>query len=141
MITVSHDRYLIGKLATRILDLTPDCVTDMRVHTPGRGYEELCRERARRREIGGEAAAATAAPSTQKEQYLRNKQEQAEARKAKARLERLRAEMEKLEAELERIEAEMTSDAIATDYIRLSELDTRKTQVEDRLLELYEELE
>lgn len=143
VITVSHDRYLIGKLATRILDLTPDCVTDMAVHTVGNGYEELCRERERRQTtatVNG-SAAPTATPTSQKEQYLKNKQEQAEARKAKARLERLRAEAEKLEAELERIETEMESDAIATDYIRLSELDSRKTEVEDRLLELYEELE
>ena len=79
--------------------------------------------------------------SSQKEQYLKNKQVQAEARKAKARLERLRAEATALENELERVEAEMASDAIATDYIRLSELDSRKTELEDRLLEIYEELE
>ncbi len=142
VITVSHDRYLIGKLATRILDLTPDCVTDMNVHTVGNGYDELCRERERRQALsGGDFDAPSAASTSQKEQYLKNKQEQAEARKAKARLERLRAEAKKLEEELDALEAEMAKDEVATDYVRLAELDTRKTQVEDRLLELYEELE
>ena len=64
-----------------------------------------------------------------------------EARKAKARLERLRAEATKLEEELDALEAEMAKDEIATDYVRLSELDSRKAEVEERLLELYEELE
>ena len=51
----------------------------------------------------------------------------------------MRAEAEKLEQELERIEEEMSGDA-ATDYVRLSELDTRKNEIEERLLELYEEI-
>ena len=72
-------------------------------------------------------------------QYLKNKQEAAEARKAKARIERLEKEAAKIEAELEEIEAEMNGDA-AYDYKKLSELDTRKTELEERLLEIYEEI-
>ena len=78
-------------------------------------------------------------PTTQKEQYLKNKQDAAEARKAKARLDRLAKEAEKLEAELEKIEAEMNGEA-AYDYVRLSELDTRKNEIEERLLEIYDEI-
>jgi len=44
-----------------------------------------------------------------------------------------------LEDELEAIETEMVGDA-ATDYVRLAELDTRKNAIEERLLELYEEI-
>ncbi|MBQ9783787.1 MAG: ABC-F family ATP-binding cassette domain-containing protein [Clostridia bacterium] len=141
VITVSHDRYLIGKLATRILDLTPSGLYDIRIEQVGSGYEELCRERQRRADAGTDAPGApSVAPSTQKEQYLKNKQEQAEARKQKNRLERARKEIERLEAELEAVETEMAGDA-AYDYVRLSELDTRKNALEERLLELYEEIE
>ena len=48
--------------------------------------------------------------------------------------------MEALEEELSEIEEEMNGEA-ATDYKRVAELDTRKTEIEDRLLEIYEELE
>ena len=85
-------------------------------------------------------ATQSAAPSTQKEQYLKNKQEQAEARKQKNRLERAKKEIERLEAELEQVETEMAGEA-AYDYVRLSELDTKKNALEERLLELYEEID
>ena len=76
---------------------------------------------------------------SQKEQYLKNKQEAAEARKAKSRQERLEKEAAKLEAELEEIEALMNGEA-AYDYKKLAELDTKKSAIEERLLEIYEEI-
>ena len=147
VITVSHDRYLIGKLATRLIDLTPNGAIDIRVEKQGEGYEELCRDR-QARICRAEAVIqkpTDTAPQvkdttlSQKEQYLKNKQEAADARRAKNRLERLQKEAEKLEAELDTIEAEMSGDA-ATDYVRLAELDQRKNALEERLLEIYEEI-
>ncbi len=141
IVAVSHDRYFLDKLATRLLDLSPNGAVDIRVGTAGRGYEELCRDRVRRETptTAEKAGTLSADPSSQKEQYLKSKQEQAEARKQRNRLERLRAEATKLEEELETIESEMVGDA-ATDYVRLAELDTRKNAIEERLLELYEEI-
>ena len=78
--------------------------------------------------------------SSNKEQYLKNKQAAADERKQKARLERLRKEAEKLEKELEQIEAEMFGDA-AYDYEKVAALDLRKNEIEERLLEIYEETE
>ena len=145
ILVVSHDRYLIDKLATRIIDLTPSAGTsmwDIHVETPGQGYEELCRDRKRRADTAPSEAEAQPiqAVSSQKEQYLKNKQNAAELRRAQKRLERLRAEAERIEAELETIETEMQGEA-ATDYVRLSELDTKKNELEERLLEIYEETE
>jgi hypothetical protein len=72
--------------------------------------------------------------------YLKNKQDAADARKKANRIKRLTEEMEKLEAELAAIEDEMNGSA-ATDYKRVAELDLRRTEIEDRLMEIYEELE
>ena len=74
-----------------------------------------------------------------KEIYLKNKQDAAEQRKQKRRIERLEAEAKELERELEAVESEMMGDA-ATDYVRVAELDTRKNEIEERLLEIYEEI-
>ena len=55
-------------------------------------------------------------------------------------MERLRRECAELEAELEQIDKELFGSA-ASDYVRAAELDARKSEVEERLLEIYEELE
>ena len=146
VLVVSHDRYLIDKLATRLIDLTATGdvpLFDIRVDRAGDGYGTLIRERKRREALGlGSNPEAETEPrmSVGKEQYLKNKQEAAEARKKKNRLERLRVEAAKIEAELDALETEMQGEA-ATDYVRLAELDTKKNALEERLLEIYEETE
>ncbi len=149
IITVSHDRYLIDKLATRILELKPGDafagdLLDYHVDHPGRGYTELGEYKAARiaeREADGAAfLSPTASAGGAKEQYLKNKQAAAEERKRRARIERLRRECEQLETELERLEEELFGSA-AADYLRAAELDARKNEVEERLMEIYGELE
>jgi len=148
IVMVSHDRYLIDKLATRILELHPgDCfpgdLLDYHVDHAGHGYTEFteyknARIAERQATTGG--ATAPAAATTQKEQYLKNKQVAADERKKRARLERLRAECASLEAELEALEQELYGSA-ASNYVRAAEIDKRKQEVEERLLEIYGELE
>ena len=45
-----------------------------------------------------------------------------------------------METELEEIDSELFGSA-AADYVRAAELDARKSEVEERLLEIYEALE
>ena len=153
IIAVSHDRYFIEKLANRIIELKPDGYVegdmfDFEVTREGHAYTEF-REftNARKERLAAEGALnATAvakpadSPLSQKEQYLKNKQDAADARKKANKIKKLTAEMEALEEELTQIEEEMNGSA-ATDYKRVAELDLRKTEIEERLLEIYEELE
>ena len=55
-------------------------------------------------------------------------------------IENLKKEQEKIEAELEQIEADLYGDA-ATDYKKAAELTARKDALEERLMEIYGELE
>ena len=149
IISVSHDRYFIEKLASRIIELKPDGYIDgdmfdyQILHT-GEAYTEFRRFTNERKERLAASVAVTetakAEPGSQKEQYLKNKQNAAEERKRTAKIRKLNSEMEKLEAEIEEIDAEMQGDA-ATNYKKVAELDLRKTEIEERLLEIYEELE
>ena len=144
VVIVSHDRYFIEKLASRIIDMVPVAqgggFYDISVTKAGEGYAELCRERQRRRESATTVTqTATDTVSTNKELYLKNKKEAADRRNAEKRLERLRQEAGRIEAEIDAIDAEMNGEA-ATDYTRLSELDERKSVLEERLLEIYEEI-
>ncbi len=146
VITVSHDRYFIGKLATRIIEMKPgdwngSDVLDYTVAKTGDGYDEFREYRDAREERLGKALgnSQTAKVSSEKEQYLRAKQSASDIRKQQKRLERLKKEAEKLEAELEEVEAKLYGDA-ASDYQRAAELDARKNEIEERLMEIYEEI-
>ena len=151
IIAVSHDRYFVEKLANRIIELKPagyiDAdMFDYRVTREGQAYTEF-REatNARIERLGTverSSSSTAVAPVAQsgKEQYLRNKQAAAEARKKASRIEKLNREMCEIETEIEKIDGEMSGEA-ATDYKKIAELDERKTALEERLLEIYEELE
>ena len=150
IVMVSHDRYLIEKLATRIFELQPGAefpgdLLDYRVDHPGRGYTEFrdyktARIAERQESNPAHSASSVETSGGNKEQYLKNKQAAAQARKQKNRLEKLRQECAGLEAELEQVERELFGEA-ASDYQRAAELDARKTALEERLLEIYAELE
>ena len=104
-------------------------------------FEEYKAARIAEREASGAVLQSVqTSASSGKEQYLKNKQAAADARKKKAQLERLRRECEELESELELIDEELFGSA-AADYRRAAELDARKSEVEERLMEIYEILE
>jgi ATP-binding cassette subfamily F protein 3 len=147
ILVVSHDRYLVEKLATRILCLAPGApfagdVLDFFVDHPGQGYTEYERYvQARRAEmVVTEDAGQKVEASSAKQQYLKNKQDVAAERKRLRRIEKLHAECEALETELAEIEQALYGDA-ATDYERVAALDARKSEIEEQLLADYEELE
>jgi ATP-binding cassette subfamily F protein 3 len=159
VVAVSHDRYFIEKLATRILEIAPGAgisgvagkgdFTDYRVDHPGAAYTEYRQfmegraERGDRPTAMGVAAVgggSEAGSSASKEEYQRAKQSAAQVRKRQHRLEKLRQEAQTLEEDIDRIDSEMNGQA-ATDYLRVAELDTQKTEKEERLLAVYEELE
>ena len=147
ILAVSHDRYFMDKLATRVLALHPGAAfegdsVDYPITHVGRGYSEFL-DFKQKREAAAEAmslpqSAGNSAPmSDNKAQYLAKKASEAQARKEKAQKERLAKEAEALEKELAEIDAELFGSA-ASDYTRAAELDARKTEAEERLLEIYE---
>ncbi len=154
IIAVSHDRYFIEKLANRIIELKPDGYTDAdmfdytvtrsgNAYTEFRDFTNARRERLSAATISHSStngSASPAATSSNKEIYLKNKQDAAVARKKANRIKRLTEEMKDLEEELVLVEAEMNGEA-AADYKKIAALDIRKTEIEDRLMEIYEELE
>lgn len=131
IIAVSHDRYFMRRLATRIMDLdTP--VRDLR------SFEEY--EAAAEGRETATSAAVSAKPSGGKDEYLRRKADASQKRREAAYRKKVAEEIAKLEKELADITDELFGDA-ATDYIRAGELDDRRMTVEDRLMQLYEEEE
>lgn len=144
LICVSHDRKFIANTATRILGFDgAGKLYSMPVHNVGNAWDEWCAERARiaasvATDTHAWEANASSAP-TNKELYLKNKKEAADARRAAARLERMKKEAAELEGELDRLNTELYGSA-AADYQRAGEISERITEIEERLLELYEEI-
>lgn len=141
VLAVSHDRYLIDKLATRILSLTPGGTGMLfPVTKPGQGYREYLADR-KSREVSNfpDFAKSPETVSENKAQYLARKEDAAKARKEAARQERLKKEAAALEVELDEIQKELYGEA-ASDYKKAAELDARRTAAEERLLEIYEEI-
>ena len=133
VIAVSHDRYFMKRLATRIIELGEKAF-DFRGT-----YEEYVRKKAETAEVKTEQAKPAAEP-TGKELYLQRKEAEAKRRKAEARYKKVLSEIASLEAELVEINDRLFGEA-ATDYMLAAELDDRRITLEDRLMQLYEEEE
>jgi len=134
LIAVSHDRYFISKLATRVVDLGVKPTLDF-----FGSYEEYKAHRARM--TSGEEEAAPEVITDAKEQYLKAKEAASEQRKLKTRMKKNAEETARLEKELEELNEKLADESIQADYVKVNELYTRQTEVEERLMELYEEAE
>jgi len=134
IIAVSHDRYFISKLATRVLDLGVKPALDF-----FGSYEQYKAHRAKMNASVTESAPEVITDA--KEQYLKAKEAAAEQRKLRTRMKKNAEETAKLEAELEQLNEKLADESIQADYVKVNELYTRQTEVEDRLMELYEEAE
>ena len=144
IITVSHDRYFIDKLASRIIAMKPGAgfssdFCDYPVSRAGQGYTEFTEYKEKKQAGITAVTASNDNRSEGKDGYLKAKKELADSRKQQRRLERLEKEAKELEAEIDRLTEELFGSA-AADYVRAAQLEEEKTLKEERLLEIYEEI-
>jgi ATP-binding cassette subfamily F protein 3 len=139
IIAVSHDRYFINRIATRIIELDKERergLVDYSLEDYDDAYTEYMRMREEAR-----AAALSSSPipkeTSSKQDYEQRKRENAERRAEEKRLRDAKARIEKLEAELVSLEEELFGEA-ASNYVRAAEIEEEKSRLEEELLELYE---
>jgi ATP-binding cassette subfamily F protein 3 len=138
IVAVSHDRYFINRVATRIIELAPERdngMLDSELMDTDDAFAEYLRLREMRRELRTDAPREK--PQDSKEEYERKKRENAERRSEEKKRERAKEKIEKLEAELTELDDELFGKA-AADYVRAAEIDKRKNEIEEELLTLYE---
>lgn len=138
IIAVSHDRYFINKLATRILDFGAE--SEHHLFAFEGGYGEYLDYRRRYLTSPEEEAKKEAVVTASKEQYLNAKREQAEIRKSERRLKNLKDGIAATENRISEIGEEMTV-CDPYDHVKLAGLEKEQTELEDRLLSMYEELD
>ena len=140
IIAVSHDRYFINRIATRIIELAPASdrgIYDYSLESYDNAFDEYMRLRELKREGEAAKAASVSTPTDAKASYEEKKRENARRRSEERRRERAKERIEELEEELTRLEDELFGEA-SSDYIRAAEIDKRKNEIEEELLELYE---
>lgn len=137
IVAVSHDRYFINKIATRIIELDKTRERGMLDYSLEAYDNAFDTYLALREKIKASAAPEAQKASSSKEDYEKKKRENAERRAEERRIERAKTTIEKLEAELTALDEELFGEA-ASDYVRAAEIDKRKTEIEEELLELYE---
>ena len=134
VIAVSHDRYFISKLATRIAAFDGSGIIDF--HGT---YEEYLAYLERRKSDPEAPQIVEQAPSAGKEAYLERKKEAAEIRRIEKRRREVAAEIEKTEARLLELTDEL--DRAGSDYLLAAKLEDERIAAEDILMNLYEEEE
>ena len=139
IIAVSHDRYFINRLATRIIELAPrreGGMIDYSLESYDDAYTEYMKLRELRR-LSEAPSQAAEEPTEAKLSYEQAKRENAKRRGEERKRERAEKKIAELEGELERLDEELFGEA-ATNYVRAAEIDTRKSEIEEELLGLYE---
>ena len=136
ILCVSHDRYFINKLSTRILDLSDNKFYDYR----GK-YEDylIYKERYLDNANAADAELSTASQSAgDKESFIAAKQEKSKQKRNERLYAQTQTDIAAAEARIDVIDAEMASDEVASNYERVHELFEEKYKLEDKLIELYE---
>lgn len=123
LLVVSHDRYLINKLADKIYYLEPDGTTLYLGN-----YDAYLEARQKK-----ETAKAAVRESVQKPNaYKLKKERAAEIRKKKSALARCEREVEEAELEIEELNAKLLDPAVASDYEQTLEITNQIAACKER---------
>lgn len=129
MLIVSHDRYFINKLATRILELTPAGVNNY----PG-NYEYYLEHRAEPQQVYKQQKKE----STNVNTYKLKKEQAANLRKLKSKMAKLESEIEETESAVSEVESAM---ADGVPYEELMELSSKLGELTTKRDDLYAQWE
>lgn len=164
VLVVSHDRYFINSVSTRIVELKDkrlysfigdydyyethrDIVYDTASENDNTIESSMTQKPSMKTaftSITDEASSQTTQTETMsssKEEYLKNKEEQARIRKLANDLKRTEAKIEELENAISEIDKKINDPENATNSFKLGELSTQREKLDTELMELYEKWE
>ncbi|MGE5677359.1 MAG: ABC-F family ATP-binding cassette domain-containing protein [Pseudomonadota bacterium] len=135
VLLVSHDRYFLNKVATKIVELKQDsCIQ----YNGNYAYYLYNREKFENREdelqsVENEEVTAN------KNDWLKQKEEKSNLRRQQKRLETVEAEIAQSEARIKEIDSLMETPEVFTDHIKCQEYHDEKEALKARLDLLYDE--
>ncbi|WP_339149934.1 MULTISPECIES: ABC-F family ATP-binding cassette domain-containing protein [unclassified Sutcliffiella] len=144
---VSHDRYFINRLATKVYELSTIGATeylgdyDYYVEKKEEALELERLEAEAGSSKGSKVTSAVATEAPEKMSYEQEKEAKRLERQRKRRVEEIEKEMEELEQKIEHNESELCLPEVYQDHEKVLELNTANEAFQERLLALMEEWE
>jgi len=135
ILTVSHDRYFINRLADRVIVMEPDGVTEYIGN-----YDDYL-EKAAQKNAPEEDLTQTKTKTAIREEKKREKAAQEAARREKARIANLETLITELEEKMTELEIEMSDPESYADHSRAQKLNKQYTDLQKKIADLYEEWE
>ena len=130
LLFISHDRYFINQVATRIIELTPDEII------PYLGNYDFYLEH---RRVVEQKKQEEQPASQNKEAYTQQKMASSELRKKKARRNKLEKEIEEAETQIEEIKEKMLLPEFYSSAKAYAELEQQIEMLEESIMEMMEE--
>lgn len=131
---VSHDRYFIDRLATRVLEITPNGIDEYLGD-----YSYYVEKKEELEELARLAREETKQVIVKKQRA--DKEQQREERRMKQRIEEIELTIEQHEARLEEIEQLLCEPDVFNDFARAQELSTESDAMKESITALYTEWE
>ena len=131
LLIVTHDRYLVNRLADRILYLSPQGLQEYIG-----GYDDYLAAREAEKEEAARSLPQAEAPRKQNA-YRAQKERQSAINRARGEVRRLEEKIAQAEAALAELQEAMASPEVAADYVRAGELAAQGEALQQNLDGLY----
>ena len=135
VIYISHDRYFINRTAQKVLELTSTGVNQYL----GNYQYYLEKKQEQEQNNKTETKQVTYIVSEGKADWLKQKEQQAQERKAAAKVNKVEQEIEQTEIKIKELDTMLFE--IHADFSKAQELFEQKTQLEEQLEQLYQKWE
>ncbi len=112
ILAVSHDRYFINRMATRVLELRTDGIRD-----GGNNYDAVAAARQ-----AAQRAAVVEAPKPRENDYKQRKERESTIRRLHTAIRRAEERVTALEEEIESLNARLADSTVAADYEQLADI-------------------
>ncbi len=135
ILTVSHDRYFINRIADRVVVMEPDGVTEYIGN-----YDDYL-EKSAQKALPEEETTQAKTKTALREEKKREKAAQEAARRERERIANLESRITDLEEQMTQMEIEMSDPDTYADSARAQSLSKRYAALQDKVAALYEEWE
>ena len=140
IVYVSHDRYLLNRISTRILEITAEGTESF-----NGGFDDYMKIKTQREQAAAEAADAAkqeelrAQYAEKKEKAFKTKEQRNLDAKNRQRIRDIEKQMNDLQEEQDRLEAELTDEKVIADYSLMNEKCTRINEIKELSNQLFDE--
>lgn len=140
IIYVSHDRYLLNRISTRILEITAEGTESF-----NGGFDDYMKIKTQREQAAAEAADAAKQEelrvqyAEKKKKTFKTKEQRNLDANNRQRIRDIEKQMNELQDEQDRLEAELTDEKVISDYSLMNEKCTRINEIKELSNQLFDE--